>query len=171
MWYIYSSVKMWHIAYTHVHCKEIYQHAACFSLNLGIISDFHYPPYFCIFSTMSTPYFYDRWPTVPSHKYHQKQAFQKKSQSARYIVGSYRCPLRWRQFFQKTPGFLSVFSQGESRVHPACCLCRAWWGFQWVWTCLSRHCILLWKSGGRTDRMRPGFSEEDTLKVPIKRAT
>lgn len=95
---------------------------------------------------------------VFSHQYHWKQAFQKKSHVSGIHWGSYLCPPRWRLFFQKRPGFLSVFSQGRSRGHPACCLCRAWWGFRWVWTCLSRHCILLWKveEGQRVRSSLPG---------------
>lgn len=160
--YTSDSVKM-----SHTHCKEIDQQAACLSPDLGILSDFHHPLFFSKFSTRSVITLQER-AALPSHKHHQKQVFQKRSNVNRKHWGSYQSPPPWRLFFQKRPDFLSVFSQDESRVPPVCCLCRALWGFLWVWRCLSRRCILLWKEGGRMERVRPAFPWEETLKVAMK---
>lgn len=43
IWYTSKSMK---ISDTHTQTVEIHQHAACLSPNLGILSDFLYPPYF-----------------------------------------------------------------------------------------------------------------------------
>lgn len=136
---------MWQCIHTrtcthaHTHTQNVKKYTGMHhrALNLGIMSDSHPPPSFSIF--------YIREPLSPGTNTTGSRLFKKRATQSGCIVGSYPCPPRWRRFFQKRPGFLSVFSQGESKVHPACCLCRAWWGFRWAWTCLSRHCILLWK--------------------------
>lgn len=115
--------------------------------DLGIISDLHYPVYFSIFSPTSMHHFYNRWPLSPATNTSRSRLF-KTAKSGGCTGGSYPSPLQWRPFFQKRPGFRSVFSPDGSRAHPACCPCRAWWGFPWAWTCLSRHCILLCKVEG-----------------------
>lgn len=103
-------------------------------------------PSFSILSTMSMRHFYGRWPLFLASKTGGSRLCRRRATSAGNTVGSYQHPLQWRPFFQKRPDFLSVFSRDENRVRPTCCLCKAWWGFRWVWTCLSRHCSLLWKA-------------------------
>lgn len=156
--------------HTHMHanCKEIYQHATCFSL-IWIMSDLHYPLYFSTFSPTSMHHFYNRWPLYLATNTTRSRLF-KIAKSGGCTGGSYPSLLQWRLFFQKRPGFRSVFSRDGSRAHPACGPCRAWWGFPWAWTCLSRHCILLCKVEGGHRRGRPGFPWKVTLHVPIQRA-
>lgn len=162
----------------HIHvCVLVYTHAYTktavkfISMNLRIENDshFHYP---CYITTSSSP----------TMMLLQKMSHRlliidtagiklfRRAASAEYVARSYQCPLQWRLFSQERPCFLSVFPQGESRVHPACCLCRVWWEFPWVWMCLSRHCILLWKV--REGQKGWGWSLlGDMLGDSMKRAT